>query len=83
MILDKELEIKALPDPNWNYGGQYVGTEINPIQVTHKPSGITATCGTERSQHKNRIIALEMVEYGCLAAGLILENSKKLEGYDK
>lgn len=69
MIPDEDLEVKALPDPNYNYGGQHAGSPINPIQVTHIPSGITATVQCARSQHKNRLIALAMVEYGCLEAG--------------
>ena len=69
MIPDSELEIKALRDPKYNYGGQHVGMPIEPIQVTHIPSGITATCGVMRSQHRNRQVALEMVEYGVLEAG--------------
>lgn len=69
MIPDEDLEIKQLPDPKWNPGGQHVGTPNYPIQVTHIPSGITAIVCTERSQHRNRTIALAMVEYGCLEAG--------------
>lgn len=69
MIPTEDLEIKSLPDPKYNYGGQHVGSPNNPIQVTHIPSGITATVCTERSQHRNRKIALEMVEYGVLEAG--------------
>lgn len=69
MIPECDLKVEALPDPKYNYGGQHVGSPNNPIKVTHIPSGITATVGTERSQYRNRFIALQMVEYGCLEAG--------------
>jgi protein subunit release factor A len=41
-------------------GGQHVGTECG-IRVTHLPSGLTAECKTERSQHRNKAIALDMI----------------------
>jgi protein subunit release factor A len=66
MIPDEELEIKTLRDPKYNYGGQHVGVPNTPIQITHIPTGISATCGTGRSQMRNRLIALSMVEYGLL-----------------
>jgi protein subunit release factor A len=41
-------------------GGQHVGTEAG-IRVTHLPTGLTAECKTERSQHRNKAIALDMI----------------------
>ena len=32
------------------------------VKVTHVPTGITAICGIERSQYKNRNICMEMIE---------------------
>ena len=69
----KNITVEALRDPNYNYGGQHVGLPNNPIKVTHVPSGISAICGTERSQHKNRLIALEMVEFGLISASIDFE----------
>ena len=43
-------------------GGQHVGTDPCDIRVTHVPTGIIATCGFSNSQHRNRSIALEMIE---------------------
>lgn len=31
------------------------------IEITHVPTNFTVRCGTERNQHKNRAIALEML----------------------
>lgn len=45
-------------------GGQHVGTAPTGIKVTHIPTGLYAYCDSARSQHKNRDIAFQMVEYG-------------------
>lgn len=52
-----------------NPGGQQVGVRPVSVKVLHKPTGIYAVCGDERSQHKNRIIAMSMVEYGLAELG--------------
>lgn len=59
-----DLLIESLHPPN--KGGQHVGMQNYPIKVTHIPSGIVAICGKERSQHKNKNIAISMIEYGLL-----------------
>lgn len=43
-------------------GGQHAGSPAADIRVTHLPSGIFAQCGVSRSQHKNKMIAVEMIE---------------------
>lgn len=43
-------------------GGQHAGTPVSSIRVTHIPSGVMAQCGACRSQHKNRTIAVGMIE---------------------
>lgn len=50
-------------------GGQQVGIVPSRVQVTHIPTGIVASCGTERSQMKNKLIALAMIEYGLAELG--------------
>ena len=51
-------------------GGQHVGCSNYPIRVTHLPTGLVAVCGWERSQHKNRQIAYEMIEWALVSMGL-------------
>ena len=41
-------------------GGQHVGS-YQGIKITHIPSGLTAMCDTERSQHRNKQIAMDMI----------------------
>jgi len=50
-------------------GGQQVGTGPSGVRVTHVPSGMQAFSGeTERSQHKNKQIAMAMIEGGLTCA---------------
>lgn len=60
MIADEDLKVECLRRPP---GGQHVGTDSG-IRVTHLPSGLVAECKTERSQHRNRAIALDMIVGG-------------------
>ena len=62
MIDPAHLQVEVWPPRQT--GGQIVGTGPNGIRITHKPSGIIATCETERSQHKNKQIAMAMIEGG-------------------
>lgn len=43
-------------------GGQQVGSGPSGVRVTHNPSGIQAFVDIGRSQHINKMIAMEMVE---------------------
>ncbi len=42
-------------------GSGWGRTPDNGVRVTHAPTGYTAECSTERSQHKNRLTALGIV----------------------
>jgi protein subunit release factor A len=53
-----DLQIETWPPRN--VGGQQVGVSMG-LQITHLPTGIVARVCTNRSQHTNKTIALDMI----------------------
>lgn len=56
---DSDLEEKAVRSSG--PGGQHVNKTSSAIQLRHIPTGILICCQAERSQHKNRAMALKML----------------------
>jgi peptide chain release factor 2 len=57
------IEIIYLQTGTTEYpGGQHAGTPASKIRITHIPTDIVAECGVSRSNHKNKTIAIGMIE---------------------
>ena len=76
-IRDEDLVIETMRASG--AGGQHVNKTSSAVRITHIPTGIVVKCQNERSQHRNRAMAMKI-----LRAKLVrLEEAKRREELGK
>jgi peptide chain release factor 2 len=79
-----EVDVKINPDDlrvdvfrSSGPGGQHMQKTSSAVRLTHLPTGLVVTCQSERSQHRNKEIALKILQSRLLELELAKREEEK------
>ena len=78
-LKDSDLRVETFK--SGGKGGQSVNTTDSAVRVTHLPTGVTASCQMERSQHRNRATCLDLLRSRLLSRRLEEAQRKRQQSH--
>ena len=81
-LADREIAVETFRSSG--PGGQHANVTESAVRVTHTPTGLTATCSTHRSQHRNkadavRVLAQRVADVTASAAAAAVSTERKAQ----